>query len=197
MLNRHIVLAGMLAAAAPAAIQAQGSTSGFFIGAQATGAGINFSGAAQRVDFGGGYGLHVGLGLGETFGVVANYDRNNLSNATGGGSYDLGQYDLLGRLSFLDGRSVIRPYITAGVTGRVAKTSTFTGTNGDYKLSSTSPTLGAGAQLFLTRALAVDATALWTFGDLRVENNNGFFTTSRYSSTGTRVAVGVSFYPFN
>ncbi len=197
-MRRSFAIAAVAAALVAGSANAQstsGSTNGFSIGAQVTGAGLNFSNAAQKVDFGGGWGVQAGYGFGQRFSVIANYDHNSLDQSTG--TFDLGQWDALGRFSFLPG-SMVRPYIEAGATGRVAKSSSFNGTGGDYTFSGISPTTGIGAQFFISRQVSVNAGLDWTFGNFNnVDNNgnsvNGF---NQLDATGTRVRLGATVFPF-
>lgn len=161
-----------------------GSTAGIFAGVQYTGAALDLAGAAKTVKFGSGYGMHAGIGLGQTLSLVVNYDSNKLPTS-GSSSTKLTQVDALARLHVFSGaNSVMRPYLTAGVTARTAKgTSDFQGK---------APTGGAGVTVQLP-GLSVFATALWTFGNL-TSSSSLISGKSSFSSTGTRVQVGTSFY---
>lgn len=176
-------LAMLGALAAP--LQAQ---SGVYAGVQWTGASLTYRGAAENLDFGGGFGLHAGAQLGSSFGVLVNYDKNTLGAS--GGDTDLGQWDVLGRLSFV-GLGPVRSYLTAGVTGRKSTSSWYDGTRGAFDFSGTNPTAGLTAQMMLTSKLAVDGGVLWTFG--RFNQTHGY-STSRVEATGSRVSVGVSYF---
>lgn len=192
---RSLMVAGAAAAlvcSVPAKAQ---STSGLFVGAQVTGAALNFGNAAQKVDFGGGWGVHAGLGFGEGFSLLANYDRSSLPAQGGGGNFDIGQWDALARFNLMAG-APIRPYVQAGITGRVAKSSTFGGTSGDYRFSGQSPTAGLGAQLFLGSSVAIDGGVNWTFGRFSSTENGGSPFGTSLDARGTRVIVGLSLYPF-
>jgi len=177
------VAAVLLAFAAPA--QAQ---TGLFVGAQVTGASLSYKDAAQKLDFGQGYGVHAGLTLGSTFGVLVNYDKNTLGSSAG--DTDLGQLDLLGRLGFI-GIGPVKTYLEGGITGRVAKSPTFNGTAGSYDFSGTNPTAGIGGSVFVGHKLSVDGSVLWTFGKF---GDTGGYSTSRVEATGSRVSVGASWY---
>lgn len=171
------------------------STTGLSVGAQVTGAALNFRNATQKVDFGGGWGVHVGLGLSESWTVQANYDHNSLGSS--GGNYDLGQWDLLLRANLMEG-APLRPYFAAGVTGRAAKSNSFEGSSGSYSFSGMAPTAGGGIQLFLTPSVALDGGASWTFGNFTSVENNGSSMPGRdrLDATGTRVMVGASIFLF-
>jgi hypothetical protein len=179
----------LLAVALVTAVPARAQT-GLFVGAQVTGASLSYKDAAQKLDFGSGYGVHAGLTLGSSLGVLVNYDKNTLGGSTG--DTDLGQWDLLGRLSFI-GLGPVKTYLTGGITGRVAKSPTFNGGSAGYDFSGTNPTAGLTAQLFITSKLAVDGSALWTFG--KFNDTNGY-SASKVEATGSRVSVGASWYLF-
>ena len=70
-----------------------------FVGAQVTGASLSYKDAAQDLDFGSGFGVHAGLMLGSSLGLLVNYDKNTLGSSTG--DTELAQWDLLGRLRFI------------------------------------------------------------------------------------------------
>lgn len=178
-----VVAAASLALAASARAQ-----TGLFVGAQVTGASLSYKDAAQKLDFGQGYGVHAGVTLGSTFGVLVNYDKNTLGSSTG--DTDLGQLDLLGRLGFI-GIGPVKTYLEGGVTGRVAKSPSFNGTTGNYDFSGTNPTAGIGGSVFVGHKLSVDGAVLWTFGKF---GDTGGYNTSRVEATGTRVSVGASWY---
>ncbi|HEY3287576.1 MAG TPA: outer membrane beta-barrel protein [Gemmatimonadaceae bacterium] len=163
---------------------------GLFVGAQVTGASLNYKDAAQNLDFGSGYGVHAGLTLGSSLGVLVNYDKNTLGSS--GGNTDLGQWDLLGRLRFI-GAGPLKTYLTAGITGRTAASKIYNGTTGDFDFSGTNPTAGLTAQFMVTPKLAIDGGLLWTFGKF---NDTGGYSASRVEATGSRVSVGASFYLF-
>jgi hypothetical protein len=191
------IAAALVIVGSASAQSTSGSTNGFSIGAQVTGAGLNFSNASQKVDFGGGWGVQAGYGFGEMFSLIANYDHNALGGQEGGGTFDLGQWDALARFNFMAG-SPIRPYLEAGATGRAAKTPNFQGTGGAYTFSGISPTAGLGAQLFVSRQVSVNAGLDWTFGNFSTVHNEGNAVSgfNQLDATGTRVRVGATLYPF-
>ncbi len=186
MQNRTLMMAAaLLLAAAPARAQ-----SGLYVGAQVTGASLNYKDAAQNLDFGSGYGVHAGLALGSSLGVLVNYDKNTLGSS--GGDTDLGQWDVLGQLRFV-GVGPLKTYLTAGITGRKAASSIYNGTTGNFDFSGTNPTAGLTAQFMVLPKLAVDGALLWTFGKF---NDTGGYSASRVEATGSRVSVGASYYLF-
>jgi hypothetical protein len=78
--------------------------------------------------------------------------------------------------------------VTGGATGRSASKGE------DFK--NISPTGGAGVQLFVTPHIALNGTALWTFGNLtRADQISTSTPAGTYKSTQTRINVGVSLYP--
>ncbi len=161
---------------------------GFFVGAQVTGASLTYKDAAQSLDFGQGFGVHAGLTLGSTFGVLVNYDKTTLGSSIG--DTDLGQLDLLGRLGFI-GIGPVKTYLQGGITGRVATSSSYNGIGGKYDFSGTNPTAGVAASAFVTPKLSVDGSVLWTFGKF---GDTGGYSASRVEATGSRVSVGASWY---
>ena len=185
---RMLVLT-VIASLAMTADPAFGQT-GLFLGAQVTGASLNYKDAVETLDFGSGYGVHAGLMLGSSFGVLVNYDKNTLGSPAG--DTDLGQWDVLGRLRAV-GIGPLRTYLTAGITGRSAESKIYDGTSGRFDFSGTNPTAGLTAQLMVTSKLAVDGGLLWTFGRF---NDTGGYSASRVEATGSRVSVGASYYLF-
>lgn len=174
-----------LLAAAPAHAQ-----TGLFVGAQVTGASLSYKDAAQDLDFGSGYGVHAGLMLGSSLGVLVNYDRTTLGSSLG--DTELGQWDLLGRFRFI-GVGPLRTYLTAGITGRSTESRIYDGNTGDWDFSGTNPTAGLTGQFMVGSRLAVDGGVLWTFGKF---NDTPGYSASRVEATGSRVSVGVSYYLF-
>lgn len=172
-----------------AAVSARAQT-GLFVGAQVTGASLNYKDAAQNLDFGSGYGLHAGLMLGSSLGVLVNYDKNTLGAS--GGDTELAQWDLLGRLRFI-GVGPLRTYLTAGVTGRSTDAQVYNGLTGDFSFSGTNPTAGLTGQIMVGSKLAVDGGVLWTFGKF---NDTQGYSASKVEATGSRVSVGLSYYLF-
>lgn len=172
-----------------ASVTAQ-AQSGLFAGVQWTGASLTYKDAAENLDFGSGFGVHAGLNLGSAFGVLVNYDKNTLSAS--GGDTELGQWDVLGRLSFIK-LGPAHTYLTAGVTGRKSTADWYNGHSGSFDFSGMNPTAGLTAQMMVTSKLAVDGGVLWTFG--RFNDTNGY-NTSRVEATGARVSAGVSYFLF-
>jgi hypothetical protein len=172
-----------------AAVPAQAQT-GLFVGAQVTGASLSYKDAAQDLDFGSGYGVHAGLMLGSSLGVLVNYDKNTLGSPLG--DTELGQWDLLGRFRFI-GVGPLSTYLTAGITGRSTESQIYDGDSGDWDFSGTNPTAGLTAQFMVGSKLAVDGGVLWTFGKF---NDTPGYSASRVEATGSRVSVGVSYYLF-
>lgn len=179
-----LACAVLLSMAARPVFAQNGSTAGLFVGLQYTGAALDLAGAAKTVKFGSGFGMHAGLGLGQTLTLLVNYDNNKLPTS-GSGSTKLTQVDALARIHILSGSgSAIRPYLTGGVTARTAKgTSDFQGK---------APTGGAGVTVQLP-GISLFATALWTFGNL-TSSSALVSGKSSFSSTGTRVQIGTSYY---
>ena len=157
-----VVAVALMAIAMP--LQAQ---TGLYVGAQVTGASLSYKDAADKLDFGSGFGVHAGLTLGSALGVLVNYDKNTLGSS--GGDTDLGQWDLLARLGFM-GIGPVKTYLTGGVTGRAASAPTFGGGSGDFKFSGTNPTAGGGRpgvrdkQAGPRRRGALDVRQIWRYG---------------------------------
>lgn len=184
-MRKLFVLCSALVLAVPA-----GAQTGLFVGAQATGASLNYKDAASNLDMGSGLGVHAGLMLGSSFGVLVNFDKSTLGAS--GGDTDLGQWDVLGRMSFI-GLGPIRTYLTGGLTGRKATSSFYDGQRGNFDFSGMNPTAGLTGQAMITSKLAIDGSVLWTFG--RFNDTHGY-STSRVDATGSRVSVGASYYLF-
>jgi hypothetical protein len=181
----NVALLSSLLLSGVTSLQAQ-STKGVFLGIQYAGSSVSVESAANDLEFGGGFGLHAGLGLNDTFSVLANFDRSVL---TGSKSTDvkLTQYDALLRMNLFPGASSpLRVFVTGGATARTA--------NSGRDFEGIAPTGGAGAHLSLTRKIAVNATALWTFGKLTQAGQVTATQNGQFESTGTRVQAGVSLY---
>jgi hypothetical protein len=184
------VTAALAAVLTAAPLPAQiGTTKGLFVGAQFSGVSADLKAAYGELDFSGGYGLHAGLGLGNTWSVLVNYDRSTLAG-TGTASVKLVQYDALLRAHVLAGaNSPVRPFLTAGATGR--------GTEGATDFDGVSPTAGAGVQIRVVPRVALTGTALWTFGNLTsTAQLTGGVAPQSFKSTSTRLQVGASVYLF-
>jgi hypothetical protein len=157
-----------------------------FGGIHYSGASLDLEGASKKVDFGGGYGLHAGLGLGSGLQVVVNYDRNSLAGSgTTATTADVAQFDALARL-FLLSASPIRVFATGGVTGRTIKMG--------ESFDGMSATGGGGVMLKALPRVAFTGTALWTFGNLTSAKQLQNRTGNEFTSTGVRVQVGASLF---
>ena len=187
-LSRRAAAVTVLAfAAAAPAVEAQ-SAKGVFVGIQYAGASVSAREAAQKLEFGNGFGVHAGVGLTDALSLLANFDR---SVVIGSDDADvaLTQYDALLRLNVIGATSPVKLFLTAGATARTA--------NQGRSFENIAPTGGAGAQLFLSPKLAVHGTALWTFGNLtRASQVSGNTLDQQFKTTGTRIQVGASLYPF-
>ncbi len=189
-MQRTLKTLGLISASAltlAAAANSAEAQIGPFLGIQYAGAAVSVKGAAEDLKFGSGFGLHVGMAS-PRWGVLANFDRSVLTRDNS--DVRLTQYDLLGRLNLISAsESPFQVFATAGATGRSASKGE------DFK--NIAPTAGAGAQFFLTKNIAVNTTALWTFGNLTRANNIGLNSPAgTYKSTQTRIHAGLSIYPF-
>ncbi len=157
---------------------------GLFLGAHATGASLANQGDNDLLDFGSGFGAHAGLSFGRSFGLLANYDRSIVGGVSG--DVDLGQWDLLGRMSWIrfDAANV---YLTAGLSKRASTSSLIDAHDGAVLLWGMDPTAGLTGQLMVTSKLAVDAGMLVAVGSF---NDNHGHNVSRIN----RLSVGVSYY---
>ena len=184
----RVALLSFVLVAGASSLEAQ-STKGVFLGVQYSGSSVSVTSAAEDLDFGGGYGLHAGLGLSDTWSVLANFDRSVLPGAKNTNDVTLSQYDALLRMSLLPGASSpFRVFLAAGATARTA--------NSGRDFEDISPTGGAGAQLSLTSKIAVNGTALWTFGKLTRASQLRNGQEGQFESTATRVQAGISLYLF-
>lgn len=186
LLSTALVSSALLFGAVTASAQ---STKGVFLGIQYSGSSVNVKSAAEDLEFGGGFGVHAGLGLSDTWSVLANFDRSVLTGGSNNANVTLTQYDALLRMNVLPGASSpLRVFLTAGATARTA--------NSGRDFEEISPTAGAGAHLFLTPKIALNGTALWTFGKLTRASQLTSGQDGQFESTGTRVQAGVSLYLF-
>jgi hypothetical protein len=187
---RSVLLLGALLLVPVARAHAQmGTSSGLFGGIHYSGASLDLEGASRKVDFGGGYGLHAGLGLGDALQLVVNYDKNTLTGSGTTGNADVAQFDALARLFLLlPPGSPLRVFATGGVTGRTIKLG--------QEFDGLSPTGGAGVFLKVIPKVAFTGTALWTFGNLKSASQLQNGTGNEFKSTGVRVQVGASLFLF-
>lgn len=181
-------LASIALVAGVSTVEAQ-STTGLFLGVQYAGSSLSIKSAAEDLDFGGGFGLHAGLGLSNTWSVLANFDRSALTGSTTGTDVVLTQYDALLRMNMISGaRSTLRVFLTAGATARTA--------NAGRDFEQIAPTAGGGVQLFVIPKIAINGTALWTFGKLTQASQLTSGQNGQFASTGVRVQAGASLYLF-
>jgi len=173
------VLLALASGSSPLAAQS------LFGGIHYSGAALDLKGASKQVDFGGGYGVHAGLGLGSGLQVVVNYDRNSLTGSGASASADIAQFDALARY-FLLSSSAIRVFAAGGVTGRTVKLG--------ESFEGVSATGGGGLMLKALPRLALTGTALWTFGNLTSTGQLQNRTGNEFKSTGVRVQVGASLF---
>ncbi|WP_396214773.1 outer membrane beta-barrel protein [Gemmatimonas sp.] len=183
-----MLLAGL--GLAHAAHAQSGSTKGLFAGIQYSGTSVSVRSAAQDLEFGNGFGLHAGLGLSDNVSVLVNFDRSVLTGSDNAQDVKLTQYDALLRFNVLPGAgSPLRLFVTAGATGRTA--------NAGRDFDGIAPTGGAGVHLYVTPKIALNGTALWTFGNLTRASQISNRTDETFRSTATRVQAGVSLYLFS
>ncbi len=189
-LRSHVVASALAMCAMSTTARAQaGSTKGLFVGIQYAGTSVNVSSAAQDLEFGNGFGLHAGLGLSDNVSVLVNFDRSVLTGSDNAIDVRLTQYDALLRVHVLPGAgSPLRLFVTAGATGRTA--------NAGRDFDGIAPTGGAGVHLYVTPKIALNGTALWTFGNLTRASQLSNRTDQTFRSTATRVQAGVSLYLF-
>lgn len=187
-MSRRIPLWAQLATGALMSLVTAGASqaqTGPFVGVQYSGSSVSVKGAAEDLNFGSGFGLHAGL-AGSKWAVLANFDRSVVTRDAS--DVTLTQYDALARLTVLGSGSPFQVFATAGATGRSASKGE------DFQ--SIAPTGGAGVQLFITPHLAVNGTALWTYGNLtRANQLSTTAPAGTFKSTQTRVNVGISLYP--
>lgn len=186
-LRPALLLAAALLVPAVRGEAQMGASKGLFAGIHYSGASLDLSGASREVDFGSGYGIHAGLGLGNRLQLVVNYDKNTLPSDETGANADLAQFDALARLFLLlPAESPLRLYATGGVTGRTIKLG--------QEFDGVSPTGGAGVFLKVLPSIALTGTALWTFGNLTSSTQLANRTGNEFSATGVRVQVGASLF---
>lgn len=156
-----------------------------FGGIHYSGTSLDLKDASRKVDFGNGYGLHAGIGLGSGLQVVVNYDRSSLAGSGTATDADVAQFDALARL-FLLSSAPIRVFATGGVTGRTIKMG--------ESFDGVSATGGGGVMVKALPRIALTGTALWTFGNLTAGSQLANRTGNEFKSTGVRVQVGASLF---
>ncbi|MFA6167300.1 MAG: hypothetical protein WC700_11845 [Gemmatimonadaceae bacterium] len=157
---------------------------GLFFGAHVTGASLTNGTESDPVDFGSGTGLHAGLSFGKAFGLLVNHDRSILGAKSD--NLDLGQWDVLGRMSFID-VGPATAYLTAGFSKRASNAFDDDGRSTFFK--STNLTAGVTGQLLATSKIAVDAGFLRTLGSFSDGQGHD-------ASRIDRIVLGISYYLF-
>src|SRR5512133_1796357 len=140
---------------------------GLFFGPHATGASLASQnsgdplnvGSGNPLDFGSGFGAHAGLSFrrsfGRSFGLLASFDRTIVGAKTG--DVDLGQWDLLGRMSVVS-VGPATAYLTAGLsTSALRSSAIYQDRERSPSFGNMKPTAGVTGQMFVTSKLAVDA----------------------------------------
>jgi hypothetical protein len=190
MLNRlKATLASFALLAGAVTAEAQ-STTGLFLGVQYAGSSLSIKSAVEDLDFRGGFGLHAGIGLSDTWSVLANFDRSALTGSTTGTDVVLTQYDALLRMNmFSAAGGTLRVFLTGGATARTA--------NAGRNFEQIAPTAGGGVHVFVIPKIAVNGTALWTFGKLTQASQLTASQNGQFEPTGVRVQAGASLYLFS
>ncbi len=155
---------------------------GLFVGAHVTGASLTNREETYPVDFGSGTGLHAGLSFGRTFGLLVNHDRTIVGAKSA--NLDLGQWDVLGRLFFVD-VGPATAYLTGGFSKRASNASD--ADNRNSFMRGTNLTGGVTGQLLATSKFAVDAGFLRTLGSFTDGKGHD-------ASHIDRVVLGISYY---
>ena len=140
-----------------------------------------------RVTTAGG-GLTVAYGLTEWLTIALNADGHESEDDRHISFGDIGAQFFVPRWNS------VRPHLDVALTGRRAEFGT---ASGAIDTRGAGLSLGGGVLHFLSRSLALDATLLWTAGDLdRYADDERVKGVGAVDVSGTRFLIGVRWYPW-
>jgi len=146
----------------------------------------------EKVESGGGLGLAVGYGFNRMVTLYLGVDGASMNADRPEDDYTLGQADLGVRVHLGgDSRAAVF-FLDGALTGRVARYDV-AGSNLD--ISGTGLSLGGGLEYFFSPGFALDVGLKFTFGSFDEISFEGETENIDISATGTRLNLGVSWYP--
>lgn len=177
---------------------ARSNTSGLFLNLHLNGTAASYENDGEESDTenGGGFGGAIGYGFGPLFGAFLRVDAASISGEEDE-EYTAAHVDLGARASFGGKTQALIPYVEGAITGR-ALVLDFLGEDVTY--SGPAFSLGGGLQYFFSSALALDAALVFSFGeytDVSYDDESVSLEDEAFSSTTTRLNIGVSWYPLN
>lgn len=197
--RRLLPVALVLLTSTVAAAQTRSTTAGFFVGAHINGSSLQLDDVFDT-EWGAGAGLLVGYGINKNWAVFANVDGARLRDENPGfvGNYRLAQLDLGARYTFGKPTQPVRPFAELAVTGRRfdAELNLF-GITADTRWTGGGATIGTGADMFVSKSVAISLAGKLTFGKLGDLKINGVEQPSAESrgATSARLNAGVTWYP--
>ena len=173
-------------AAAPAA---RSHTGKLFLQAHLNGTGLSVE--ESDAESGNGFGLKVGYGFSPLFTLYAGFDAASM-DATGGGEYAYGLFDLGGQFNFRSGAHALVPYLDVALSGQAAILDV---AGDDLTFSGAGISFGGGLKYFVSPALALDGSLTVTRGSFREAEYLGERETVDATANGARFGLGISWYP--
>lgn len=192
-----LLLAVLFIGTADRASAQRSHTEGLFLNLHLNGAGIGYADDEFGSQSGGGLGGQIGYGVSRLVTIYLGVDFSAMSSENVENIFGLAHADLGVHLNFGDARSAARPYVNLAFNGRAAAFDLDDSAGSEVELSGGGATLGGGLKYFLSRAVALDVGAAFTFGTF-TDVTVGSVSASNaidIDATSGRFMVGLSFYP--
>ena len=200
---RHLAIALSIAAASTTALGAQSvttdpsNTRGLFVSVHSGGIGMAYKG--DRDGTGATGGLRLGYGFSERVTGYLGLEAGRISEGDGfeglptGERYGILLMDLGARFHFRRGARLV-PFLDAG--GTVPVLWFDNAANDEVIHTGPAASLGGGALWFVSPRVALEGGASFTAGRLTERRIDGAKDDVRIGTSGVRMQVGVTFYPF-
>jgi hypothetical protein len=177
-----------------------GSTEGFYVSTQIGGNWLSYK---DTEDVGSGFGLSLGYGFSDRFGMYLALDAAGMDGSAelpgiaSDETYGAVHLELGGRYHFRPG-SRLRPYGSLALSAIAMGYETESGSNvgDDIVYVGSGVSLGGGVLYFLSKRFALDAGLSVTQGNFWTQDIDGDATGVDFSVVGARPHFGISFYPF-
>lgn len=168
-------------------------SSGFFLGVGLEGNGLSTTNAGTTTtESGTGGALLLGYGFSPRWSLYSEFSGAEM-NATGGGSYALGHFDLGARVHFRTGPNTVVPFLQFGLNGR-AISQDIAGSN--YEATGGGISLGGGLNAHFTPGFAFSGSVTWSLGNFSsYKVNSQSVSGDAVSATSARVHLGLVWFP--